>query len=178
MSEETIIDKTVVNEKPQQKKVASKEVEPKKEMPTSSPKQKKEGDSKKIVGAATLAAGAGVAAGLLTPIQVFPQASEIEEVEGNEAHGTYEYEHPEGGQMEVATSVDDSMTFSEAFAAARHEVGPGGLFTWHGHTYGTYYAEEWNAMSEDDKEQYWADVHETTSHLNENSAEDPISDLP
>lgn len=68
--------------------------------------------------------------------------------------------------MQVATSVDDSMSFSEAFAAARREVGAGGLFVWHGQTYGTYYKEEWDAMSEADKEEYWADVNHTTSHLN------------
>jgi hypothetical protein len=67
--------------------------------------------------------------------------------------------------MEVATSVNDSMNFSQAFAAARHEVGPGGLFVWHGHTYGTYYANEWNAMTPEEQNQYWADVHHTTSHI-------------
>jgi len=41
-----------------------------------------------------------------------------------------------------ATSVNDEMSFNEAFAAARAEVGPGGVFEWHGHSYNTYYAEE------------------------------------
>ena len=180
MSEETIIDKTVANEKPQQKKVDAKQVESKKEKPSMPTQQKKDGNTKKIVGASALSAAVGVAAGLLTPLQVFPQTSEVEDVEENEGQATYEYEyeHPEGGEMQVATSVDDSMTFSEAFAAARHEVGPGGLFTWHGHTYGTFYAEEWNAMSEEDKQQYWKDVTETTSHLNEtNTVDEEISDV-
>ena len=44
-------------------------------------------------------------------------------------------------------NVSDSMSFSEAFAAARAEVGPGGSFTWHGQVYGTYYEAEWNSMS-------------------------------
>ena len=43
--------------------------------------------------------------------------------------------------------VDDDMSFGEAFAAAREQVGAPGVFTWHGNTYGTYYAEEWNDMS-------------------------------
>lgn len=47
----------------------------------------------------------------------------------------------------VAT-VSDSMSFSEAFASAREQVGPGGVFHWHGGIYGTYYATEWDAMSE------------------------------
>lgn len=85
--------------------------------------------------------------------------------------------------MDVASSVDDSMSFNEAFAAARHEVGAGGLFVWHGNTYGTYYKEEWDAMSDADKEQYWADVNHTTSHLNNlasnaepESIDDPMED--
>lgn len=89
-------------------------------------------------------------------------------------------EAPAGPEyMDVATSVDDSMSFSEAFAAARHEVGAGGLFVWHGQTYGTYYKEEWDAMSDADKEEYWANVNHTTSHLNNlasNADPEPIND--
>lgn len=50
--------------------------------------------------------------------------------------------------------VDDDMNFSEAFEAARTQVGPGGVFEWHGNTYGTYYAEEWNQMSVEDRGQF------------------------
>lgn len=58
----------------------------------------------------------------------------------------------------VATSVSDDMSFGEAFAAARHEVGPGGAFEWHGNVYGTYYAEEWNAMSEAQQDEFYSHV--------------------
>lgn len=44
-------------------------------------------------------------------------------------------------------NVDDGLSFSEAFAQARAEVGPGGVFEWHGRLYNTYYANEWNSMS-------------------------------
>jgi hypothetical protein len=43
--------------------------------------------------------------------------------------------------------VDPSMSFGEAFAAARAQVGPGGVFTWHGGVYNTYTTEEWNTMT-------------------------------
>lgn len=66
-----------------------------------------------------------------------------------------------GHNMPVAHGVNDNMSFNEAFAAARHEVGPGGLFEWHGQVYGTYYGNEWDAMSEADRDQYWADVNQT-----------------
>ena len=53
--------------------------------------------------------------------------------------------------ISVASSVNDEMSFNEAFAAARSEVGAGGAFEWRGNVYGTYYAEEWNSMSPADK---------------------------
>ena len=55
------------------------------------------------------------------------------------------------GNLSVATSVNDEMSFNEAFAAARSEVGAGGAFEWRGNVYGTYYAEEWNSMSPAEK---------------------------
>lgn len=51
----------------------------------------------------------------------------------------------------VASCVDDDMSFSEAFAAARHEVGANGAFVWHGQVYSTCYAEEWNALSPEEQ---------------------------
>lgn len=58
------------------------------------------------------------------------------------------------GALPVAESVNDSMSFSEAFSTARAEVGPGGVFEWRGNVYNTYYAEEWNNMSEEDKSEF------------------------
>ena len=47
--------------------------------------------------------------------------------------------------------VEQGLTFSQAFAAARAEVGPGGVFYWNGGIYNTYTAEEWNSMSQAEK---------------------------
>ena len=55
--------------------------------------------------------------------------------------------------LQVA-EVSDDMSFSEAFAAARAEVGPGGVFVWHGGVYGTYYETEWNAMSPSERAEF------------------------
>lgn len=44
-------------------------------------------------------------------------------------------------------SVDQSLSFGQAFAEARAEVGPGGVFHWHGGVFNTYYLDEWNKMS-------------------------------
>jgi hypothetical protein len=57
-------------------------------------------------------------------------------------------------EVMVATTVSDDMSFGQAFAAARAEVGPGGVFEWHGNLYGTYTAEEWNSMSAEERAEY------------------------
>lgn len=52
---------------------------------------------------------------------------------------------------DVAADVNDSaedyesLSFGEAYAAAREDLGPGETFEWHGNTYSTSTAEEWNA---------------------------------
>ncbi len=50
--------------------------------------------------------------------------------------------------------VDQNLSFGDAFAAARAEVGPGGVFHWHGGIYNTYTAAEWNSMSEGEHAQF------------------------
>lgn len=60
----------------------------------------------------------------------------------------------------VATSVTNEMTYNEAFAAARGEVGPGGAFVWHGNVYGTYRADdpEWQEMTSEERTAYSQNV--------------------
>lgn len=50
--------------------------------------------------------------------------------------------------------VNDEASFSQAFADARAQVGPGGAFEWRGHVYSTYYEEEWNNMSAEERANY------------------------
>ncbi len=70
-----------------------------------------------------------------------------------------------GGTVSEATShtaanglriaeVDQNLSFGEAFAAARNEVGTGGVFHWHGNIYNTYTETEWNAMTPSDHAQF------------------------
>ena len=75
---------------------------------------------------------------------------------------------PEIGEtVEVASNVNDNMSFSEAFASARAEVGPGGVFVWNGNVYSTYYEEEWDSMTEEQKEEFSDAVHNTASSTTE-----------
>ena len=53
--------------------------------------------------------------------------------------------------LKIATSVTPDMSFGEAFATARAEVGEGGYFMYNGGWYGTYYAEEWAGMTAEEK---------------------------
>ncbi|MDR0895219.1 MAG: hypothetical protein LBN06_07980 [Prevotellaceae bacterium] len=67
--------------------------------------------------------------------------------------------------ISVATVTDD-MSFGEAFAAARSQVGAGGMFEWRGKVYGTYYADEWNRMTPEERAEWGqqADVAEVLNH--------------
>ena len=53
-----------------------------------------------------------------------------------------------------AAHVSDDMSFSQAFAAARAEVGPGGVFEWRGGLYGTFTADEWANMSQAERNEF------------------------
>lgn len=54
--------------------------------------------------------------------------------------------------------VDDSLSFSQAFAEARTQVGPGGVFEWHGRAYNTFYKEEWDHMSPEERAAFQASI--------------------
>lgn len=58
------------------------------------------------------------------------------------------------GKIAVASGDFDDMSFSQAFAAARSQVGAGGAFEWHGKVYGTYLHDEWNKMSAAEKTEF------------------------
>lgn len=61
----------------------------------------------------------------------------------------------------------DSMSFKEAFEAARDAQGPGGVFTWHGNLYNTYTAAEWDAKTNLQKQQFANQVAANSSEIAE-----------
>lgn len=78
---------------------------------------------------------------------------------------TVHHASPEPEDAIVATAtgvrvaqVDDSQSFSQAFADARAQVGPGGVFEWHGRAYSTYYKDEWDSMTAEQKHDYQASI--------------------
>ena len=60
---------------------------------------------------------------------------------------------------QMATCVNDSMSFSDAFNAAREEVGAGGVFEWHGNLYSTYTAAEWYNMDATARNEFADSIH-------------------
>ena len=79
-------------------------------------------------------------------------------VQAVSAHNADELSGEEGNTAADAhpnvLDASDSLSFSDAFAAGRAASGPGGLFTWRGNLYGTYTADEWNALSEEEKDAF------------------------
>lgn len=63
-----------------------------------------------------------------------------------------EQQHPNTLEASLPVAkLHNDLPFGEAFAQARAEVGPGGVFIWHGGIYNTYTVEEWNAMTPQQK---------------------------
>ncbi|MPR32316.1 hypothetical protein [Salmonirosea aquatica] len=58
----------------------------------------------------------------------------------------------------IAGQVREPMPFGEAYAAAREEVGPGGIFSWHGQVYNTYTVKEWQGLSLEQRREFLSDV--------------------
>lgn len=87
---------------------------------------------------------------------------------GNESLGENEDQIPfvVHDQAPVAENVAEDMSFNDAFAIARHEVGPGGVFEWHGKLYNTYYENEWNGMDSSEKEQFFESVSQANLDSN------------
>mgnify|MGYP002517574108 CR=1 FL=1 len=76
-------------------------------------------------------------------------------IDGDNLEQIENIESPESMEtISLASVVSDDMSFTEAFAAARSEVGANGVFEWRGGVYGTYYSEEWSELSDEFKSEF------------------------
>lgn len=89
----------------------------------------------------------------------------LEEVQADDITGN------DNMQVETATEVNDEMSFGEAFSAARAEVGSGGVFEWNGKLYNTFTAEEWEAMSSEEKSDFQDRVYNNGNDVAEVTSE-------
>lgn len=106
---------------------------------------------------AGIGAGTGVAAGIIGTLLTsgtLPTTTEENNEVGEVVDDGLTTPVVTDGQIPIAHEVDDSMSFSEAFRVAHEEVGPGGVFEWHGQLYGTYTAAEWNSLSSEEQLEY------------------------
>lgn len=107
----------------------------------------------KIALSSVLGAGTGMA---------FVSISKI-----NEANAAGSEELAEGEGVDAVAGVSESIatgqSFSEIFAQERASQGAGGVFTYNGEIYNTYYAEEWDAMSSAEQADYLASAQQGIS---------------
>lgn len=79
--------------------------------------------------------------------------AEGEQEAENTASGTQAQSHVAENGLKVA-EVDDSLSFGDAFAAARNAVGAGGVFHWRGNIYNTFTESEWDHMTPQEHAQF------------------------
>lgn len=105
--------------------------------------------------------GLGGATGILMGAGAIHAANAMaaENVENSVESETSEGTSQGSGTSEIKVSnVTPGKSFSQAFAEARAEVGPGGVFHWRGGIYNTYTKEEWDAMSAEEKHEFAENV--------------------
>lgn len=74
--------------------------------------------------------------------------------------------------MRVA-DIDESASFTDAFNAAREQVGPDGVFHWHGNVYSTHTEAEWNSMTPSERSEF---VHNASAEYGAASADQPAQE--
>ena len=104
--------------------------------------------------------GVLLGAGGIRAVEKFEEKLNEEDMEtsAEEGNAAADVSAPVYSQAPMA-HVSDSMSFGEAFTAARAEVGAGGVFMWHGGIYGTYSADEWDSMTDAQRTAFADSVH-------------------
>lgn len=113
-------------------------------------------------------AGVGAGIGASTLFMSFKPSTENENIEKPDV-----YDAPQ-----ESTSVNDAMSFSDAFETARNEVGANGFFVWHGKVFGTMYEQEYDKLSNAEKEQSYENIMTTFSDKHPNFEEKQTEQEP
>ena len=146
----------VASSEPAPQQQSQQAPQPKPNQPTASNRKKISDETKRIllVSAAGLVAGSVIGAVAMNVKQHLATQEEPEEIPdlpeeaNNESTGLFD----EG--LSGTMQADDSLSFGEAFANARQQLGASGIFKWHGKLYGTMYKDEWDNLSDEDRQQY------------------------
>jgi hypothetical protein len=75
-----------------------------------------------------------------------------------ETEETFDFEVPTN--IEFSDAVKEDMSFAEAFKTAREDTDGSGFFNWHGNTYHTLNKEEWDALSDEEKQEFYDKIKE------------------
>ena len=118
------------------------------------------------MGAAAASMGAAAATAGAASVTPEPEINDLPE-ENVEAETSepeiMDVDHVNGSAQVDATvpvaQVDDGLSFGQAFRMARNQVGPGGVFVWHGRVYNTYLADEWSSMSAQEHADFASHIH-------------------
>ncbi|GGG45004.1 hypothetical protein [Bizionia arctica] len=83
--------------------------------------------------------------------------------------------------IEFSDAVTEEMTFNEAFKAARQDTDGSGFFNWHGNTYHTLNKEEWEGLSDEERQEFFDKIQEHSDfnsgdYSSETDLEDNIPD--
>jgi len=124
-----------------------------------------------VIGGAMASSGGFVAWGAT---QSNDLNSQTPEEQNNNSDANANDSSEQSQELSEATSVSDKMTFAQAFAAAREELGPGGVFEWNGKLYGTFYKEEWDSMTPEEKAEY---NHAVNEYIKEHPIENEAKSL-
>lgn len=132
-----------------------------------------------------IAAGVGIGSGLFS-LYSMKEPEIIPETISNLSEGTEpvekSFEDSELSQsvdlafyseMPVASMVQNEVSFAEAFQVARSEVGAGGWFIWKDKVYNSYYKEEWESLSSEEKNAYLATLKVEETELEKSSNPEP-----
>jgi hypothetical protein len=110
-----------------------------------------------------LAAALGLIAGIGSQYAFLSATGKIvenEEIESEETETeeTFDFEVPTN--IEFSDAVTEDMSFGEAFKTARADTDGSGFFNWHGNTYHTLNKEEWDALSDEEKQEFYDKIKE------------------
>ena len=83
-----------------------------------------------------------------------PSESPVQDTQPKEAPVDTPHVQEAATSLRMATQVHDNMTFGQAFATARKEVGPGGIFEFESEIFSTYQADEWDNLSVSERHAY------------------------
>ncbi len=110
-----------------------------------------------LAAALGLIAGIGSQYAFLSATGKIVENDEIETAE-TETEETFDFEVPTN--IEFSDAVTEDMSFGEAFKTARADTDGSGFFNWHGNTYHTLNKEEWDALSDEEKQEFYDKIKE------------------